>query len=170
MITSSEDSFSRDSLITHSNNELLLKHNNNCLHDNDFPHYYHNFYDQVNTQQYPCKAFTVNQNSNFQNRKLGNSELKQQNIFSITTGSRRQVFEPAQQADPHIYHEINTPVKFTPSYPQRASVLVSVNQHGELFADQKLFMNPVNGFKPLVANEGRPKQYLVNSLDNGLIV
>ena len=180
----SDDSFSS---LTHSNNELLLKQHK-C--PGDIPHSYHNFYDTTNPNKCHCKTdsfqclqamATFNQNRNVHgynfNTSLPLKALPHQNVFTISNSNRqRQHLEPvAIQNDPHIYHEINTPVKFAENYPQprRDS---GCEQYDEYFSDNKLFLmtNPIlNGYKlPMKSHEiQKPKkQYLANNLGQGMIV
>lgn len=185
----SDDSFSS---LTHSNNELLLKQQK-C--PADMPHLYHNFYDATNNNANchckPDSFQTIQAMANFNQTRNPNAfnfntcmpvkARQHQNVFTISSSNRQmlqQQLEPvANPNDPHIYHEINTPVKFAENYPQPRSLDSGSEQYDEYFSDNKLFLmanNPLlNGYKlPMKSHEiQKPKkQYLGANLGNGLIV
>ena len=131
---SGDDSFSRDSSLTHSS-ELLLKQK--CLHGADPSQFYHNFYDQINN----CRCHNDiqiggrNPNSSRNHRNFNGNNL--QNVFSI---SKRNGFD-APHSETHIYHEISTQLN-----NRNELAAATLNPYDDYFTDNNnLFIYPVNG-------------------------
>lgn len=158
------------------------------------PHFYHNFYDTIHNNKTSInQQCNCNNNSKmdiFQCRNdqgyfietpmnASSRNDTRQNVFSITsnnTNGRKHGIEPAP-GETHIYHEINTPVKFTSNFPQSQS-RIRFHGSGECFIDKKFVINnPVNNNNRMniVSQQSSEQsrqnnQYLVNGSGNGMIV
>jgi len=101
----SDDSFSRDSSLTNSSDLLVRKVNRYGPVHPQQQHFYHNFTDNVSSQ---CHC-TADSNDIFQFIEgpiEASSRLpSRQNVFCISS---------PDQNEAHIYHEINTPMRFSP--------------------------------------------------------